>query len=186
MKINVVGTSGVGKSTLAQHLAAALSLPYIELDRLYWRPEWEGAPDEEFFASIAQATASAGWVLDGNYNRSRAVKWRDIDLVVWVDYSFVRTLYQAIRRALSRAWHQQELWPGTGNRETFRRTFCNRDSIILWTMKTWRSNRQRYLADMHSAQYGHIRFVRLRNQRQTERFIAEIVHQQAMAGRVHI
>ncbi|MDT9150914.1 shikimate kinase, partial [Escherichia coli] len=58
MKINVVGTSGVGKSTLAQRLAAALSLPYIELDRLYWRPEWEGAPDEEFFASIAQATAS--------------------------------------------------------------------------------------------------------------------------------
>ena len=37
MKINVVGTSGVGKSTLAKRLAALLSVPYIEMDTLYWR-----------------------------------------------------------------------------------------------------------------------------------------------------
>ena len=39
MKINVVGTSGVGKSTLARRLAQELSLPYIEMDVLYWLPE---------------------------------------------------------------------------------------------------------------------------------------------------
>ncbi len=50
MKINVVGTSGVGKSTLARRLAQILSLPYIEMDRLYWRPDWQGTPDDELFA----------------------------------------------------------------------------------------------------------------------------------------
>ncbi|MBN0386682.1 (d)CMP kinase, partial [Pseudomonas aeruginosa] len=46
MNINVVGTSGSGKSTLARRLAHRLELPWIELDRLYWRPNWQGAPDE--------------------------------------------------------------------------------------------------------------------------------------------
>ena len=32
MNINVVGTSGVGKSTLARRLAQILSVPYIEMD----------------------------------------------------------------------------------------------------------------------------------------------------------
>ena len=48
MNINVVGTSGSGKSTLARRLAHRLELPWIELDRLYWRPNWQGAPDEAF------------------------------------------------------------------------------------------------------------------------------------------
>ncbi len=98
MNINVVGTSGSGKSTLARRLAHRLELPWIELDRLYWRPNWQGAPDEAFFAAIAAATATPGWVLDGNYNRSRSVKWRAVDLVIWVDYGFWRTLRQAVWR----------------------------------------------------------------------------------------
>ncbi len=136
MNINVVGTSGSGKSTLARRLAHRLELPWIELDRLYWRPNWQGAPDEAFFAAIAAATATPGWVLDGNYNRSRSVKWRAVDLVIWVDYGFWRTLRRAVWRAASRAWRHQELWPGTGNCESFRRSFCSRESIILWTLKT--------------------------------------------------
>ena len=103
MKINVVGTSGVGKSTLARRLAQELSLPYIEMDALYWLPEWQGTPDDEFYAKLAAALAAPGWVLDGNYNRIRPVKWRAGDLVVWVDSSFWRTMRQAIWRAAARA-----------------------------------------------------------------------------------
>ena len=43
MNINVVGTSGSGKSTLARRLAHRLGLPWIELDRLYWRAKRGGA-----------------------------------------------------------------------------------------------------------------------------------------------
>ncbi|MFB5643666.1 AAA family ATPase [Kluyvera ascorbata] len=184
MKINVVGTSGVGKSTLAKRLAALFSVPYIEMDTLYWRPDWQGVTDEELFAALTQATAAPGWVLDGNYNRSRPVKWRDVDLVVWVDYSFWRTFRQAVWRAASRAWRQQELWPGTGNRESFRRSFFSRDSIILWTLKTWRPNRERYLRDMADPAWQHIRFVRLRNQRETEAFITQLMAEKARQSTV--
>jgi adenylate kinase family enzyme len=48
VKINVIGTSGSGKSTLAKQIATELAIPYIEMDRLYWRPDWQGTPDDEF------------------------------------------------------------------------------------------------------------------------------------------
>ena len=113
-------------------------------------------------------------VLDGNYNRTRDVKWRDVDLVVWIDRGFIRTLWQAVTRASRRAWHKQELWPGTGNRESFRRSFLTKDSIIIWTIKTWRSNRKRYQADMQNPQYKHIRFLRITRRQDAERLIASL------------
>ena len=85
MKINIVGTSGSGKSTLARRMAAELALPYIEMDTLYWLPDWQGTPDHLLFARLETVlNASPGWVLDGNYNRTRPVKWRNVDLVVWL------------------------------------------------------------------------------------------------------
>ncbi len=184
MNINVVGTSGSGKSTLARRLAHRLELPWIELDRLYWRPNWQGAPDEAFFAAIAAATATPGWVLDGNYNRSRSVKWRAVDLVIWVDYGFWRTLRQAVWRAAR---------PGVatsgscGRARATARVFAVRsaagESIILWTLKTWRQHRRRYLADMQDPQYRHIRFVRVRNPRQAEALLRELEAQRS-AGHI--
>jgi hypothetical protein len=61
-------------------------------------------------------------------------------VVVWVDYGFARTLWQAVTRAIKRAWHKQAL-ARNGNKESFRRAFFSRESIIIWTIKTWRNNR---------------------------------------------
>lgn len=175
MKINLIGTSGSGKSTLGRRLATELQLPYIEMDTLYWRPEWQGTPDEQLFETLESTlSATPGWVLDGNYNRTRPIKWRHVDLIIWVDYSFARTLRQAVMRAATRAWKQQELWPGTGNRESFRRSFFSRESVLLWTIKTWRSNRARYEADMADPQFSHIRFVRITTRQQADDLIHEL------------
>lgn len=63
MKINIIGTSGSGKSTLARRIATELSLPYIEMDRLYWRPEWKGTPDEELLETLANTLAATPGIL---------------------------------------------------------------------------------------------------------------------------
>ncbi|MFC0229367.1 AAA family ATPase [Serratia aquatilis] len=176
MRINVVGTSGSGKSTVARQLAQKLAIPYIEMDRLFWKPDWQELQDEAFLARVEQelAAAKSGWVLDGNYTRTQAVKWRDVDWVVWVDYGFCRTLWQAIRRAAVRSWHHTELWPETGNRESFTRSFFSRKSIILWTIKTYHRNRKKYLATMHNHNNRHIRFIQLRSPAETAAFLAGI------------
>lgn len=174
MRINIIGTSGSGKSTLGKRLARQLNVPYIDMDTLYWRPNWQGTPDEELYAKLEQILQQPGWVLDGNYNRSRDIKWRNVDLIIWIDYGFWRTLRQAVLRAIKRARHKQELWPGTGNCESFRRAFLSHESIILWTVKTWRSNRVRYARDMADPRYQHLRFVRLTSPQQADEFLATL------------
>ena len=103
MKVNVIGTSGSGKSTFSKALACALNIPYVEMDRLHWEPNWTASSDDEFFSTLEQALCGGSWVLDGNYTRTTHIKWRRVDRVIWLDYSFARTLYQACKRALSRA-----------------------------------------------------------------------------------
>ncbi len=173
MKINVVGTSGSGKSTVARQVAEKLSIPYIELDQLFWGPGWTETPDEEFFAKLRAALAQNSWVLDGNYSRTTPIKWKEVDMVVWLDFTFPRTVFQACKRALYRAITRRELWPKTGNKENLRQLFSN-DSIVLWTVKTYKKNRRKYLAMMADEQYASITFVRLKSPQEVRDFLATL------------
>ena len=70
MKVNVIGTSGSGKSTFSTALACAQNIPCVEMDRLHWKPNWTESSDDEFFSTLEQALCGDSWVLDGNYNRT--------------------------------------------------------------------------------------------------------------------
>ncbi len=48
-KINVIGTSGAGKSTFSKKLAQALNYPYIEMDKVFWESNWKWPTDEKLF-----------------------------------------------------------------------------------------------------------------------------------------
>ena len=41
-RIHVVGNSCSGKSSLGERLAAALQVPFVDLDALNWLPGWVG------------------------------------------------------------------------------------------------------------------------------------------------
>jgi adenylate kinase family enzyme len=173
-RINVIGTSGSGKSTFSRMLASELKYPYLEMDALFWKPNWQESSDEEFFANLADRLSDEKWVLDGNYNRTAEIKWSRVDTIVWVDYSFVRTLFQAVKRALVRIATKQELWSKTGNVESFRKSFLSKDSIILWTLKTYSRNRARYTELLNDPKYSHIKFVRITSPKKAKAFISEL------------
>jgi adenylate kinase family enzyme len=160
-RINVVGTSGSGKSTFARELAELLRLPYCEMDRLFWKAGWQESSNDEFFPKVHEVTSRPRWILDGNYTRTLPIKWKQVQLVIWLDPSLVRTVLRVTGRAIRRALTQEELWPRTGNRESLKRAFLSRKSIIWWAITTHRSNRTKYSAMMSSPAYAHICFVRL-------------------------
>lgn len=93
MKINVVGTSGSGKSTLARQLAERLDVPYIEMDRLYWRPEWQGTPDDAFWRGLSRRwpkRAKAGCWTATTAARSRSSGARSTISCGWTTVSGAR------------------------------------------------------------------------------------------------
>ena len=173
-RVNVVGTSGSGKSTFSKRLASKLELPSIEMDALFWNPRWSESPDEVFFARLRSALAEQRWVLDGNYDRTLPIKWQNVTAVIWLDYSLPRTLLQGIKRALFRAWTKTELWPGTGNRESFRGTFFSKKSVLLWSVRSHGRLRRRYGERIKDPAFSKIAFFRLQSPAEARDFLARV------------
>ena len=170
-RINVVGSSGSGKSTFSRKLSTILSVTHIEIDAIFWQPNWQ-EPEEDIFCSKLSAEISplSNWVLDGNYTRTIPIKWKNVQVVIWLDYSFIRTVFQAIKRAVTHAFSQKELWAGTGNKGTWRRLF-SKDSIVLHTIKTHNKVRRKYELLMSDKSYSHIEFVRFRSPKESGQFL---------------
>ncbi len=140
----MVGTSGSGKSTFAKSLASKMGFPYVEMDKLFWEPHWMEKEDQKFFSDLEAALQKDQWVLDGNYFRTQPIKWRRVDIVIWLDFSLPLTFTRALKRSIVRAITKIELWEGTGNRESFRKTFFHKDSILWWTLTSYSKNKERY------------------------------------------
>ena len=70
-RIVVMGTTGVGKTTLAREIARALEVPHVELDYYRFRENWVEVPNDEFRESVREALRGDRWVADGNYGAGR-------------------------------------------------------------------------------------------------------------------
>ena len=148
MRIVVVGTSGSGKTTMGKALAAALGVPHVEMDGLNWQPGWYDLArnePQEFFRRVAEAAAGEAWVMDGNYTKARDAHWSRATAFVWMDPPRWVVMRQVIWRSLSRAIARTELWPGTGNKELFRK-WLDKEHPIRWAWTYWPTNRARYAA----------------------------------------
>lgn len=171
-RINIVGSSGSGKSTLAKALSKKLDIPHIEIDRLFWSGNWIEANEDDFRESLKQSLTSDNWVVDGNYNRTRDLKWERATHIIWIDYSFTRTLFQSLKRNTQRMFSNKPFWEGTECRETFARTYLNKDTSILWWMITnYNHNRKRYTKLLKNGNDYNVPMIHLQTPKQTKAFI---------------
>lgn len=170
-RINVVGTSGSGKTTVARRAAEALGVPFVELDALHWEPDWQEAPDDELRERVSDVTRGRFWVVDGNYGKVRDIVWGRVDTVVWLDYSFPRIFLRLLWRTLRRGVRREELW--SGNRESLTMAL-SKDSILLWAITSYPKNRERYTELMSAPEYAHIRFLRHGSPRETEEWLESL------------
>jgi adenylate kinase family enzyme len=172
-RVSVVGNSGSGKSTVARELAAALGVPYLELDSVFHQPGWEPLPEDEFRRVVEAAAAGDSWVMDGNYSAVRPLVWARADTVVWLDLPKWIVMRRVVWRTLRRAVTRQELW--NGNREPLRNflTWAPEESIISWAWHNHGKYRDRYAAAAADPACGHLTFVRLTSRRAVSRFLTE-------------
>jgi adenylate kinase family enzyme len=171
MRCIVVGTSGSGKSVFARTLSAAISAPYVELDRLYWGPHWTPRPLPELQQSIREAAAGDSWVVDGNYSALSKILWSRATHIVWLNFTRLVVFSRVALRTLKRTITRQELW--AGNRESLRKALLSKDSILLWSLTTYSKNRLKYAQLRASPEYSHLQWHELRTPRQAVAFIRE-------------
>src|SRR3990172_12508187 len=78
-RILILGRTGSGKTTLARELAAALGVPHVELDALYFGPNFSTVPLPILRERTSAAIAGDRWVTDGNKSAVRDLVWPRAD-----------------------------------------------------------------------------------------------------------
>lgn len=171
-RINVMGNTCSGKTTVAGLLSADLAVPHVELDSLYWQPDWTPAEVARFRDSVDEATRSDSWVVDGNYSVSRDIVWDRADTIVWIDLPLPLLLGRVAARTARRVRIGEELW--NGNRETIGKAL-GRESLFVWVVKIQKLRRLQYPEWLTRPEYSHLTAVRLRSPEAVERWLADAV-----------
>lgn len=132
-KFAVIGFTGSGKTTFSRALSEVVDSPHIELDRIYWKANWERPSHDEFVHNLSKSITgvepSFGWIADGSHEESREYIWTRCDVIIWLDYSKKIILSRYIKRFLSNYFTSRTLW-GL-NKESFYRSFLNKNTSIV-------------------------------------------------------
>lgn len=86
-KIIVIGCMGSGKSTFAEKLHRKTKIPLFHLDNIWWKADRTHISREEFDSELNRIMQGDSWIIDGDYNRTYAVRFEKCDTVIFLDYS---------------------------------------------------------------------------------------------------
>lgn len=170
-RVAIVGTSCSGKSTLARELSRRLGTLHVELDELFWGPNWTARSAEEFIASVDRATAGPAWIVDGNYSATRALVLQRATTVVWLNYPLSTLMRRAVSRTFRRLVTRERLF--NGNREPFL-GFLHTYWIPWWVLQSHQRLRREYAALIASPQCGHLQVIEIRSTSGMERLLIEL------------
>lgn len=171
-RVAVIGTSCSGKTVFARRLAAQLRQPHIELDALFWGPNWTARPIGAFQALVADVVASDRWVIDGNYSTVQDLVWSRVSSIVWLNYSFRLVMARALRRTVRRSIRREVLF--SGNYESLTTAFFSRQSILWWVITTYRRRRRRYRQLLRQETLAQIRVLEFSRPVDAERFLSKL------------
>jgi energy-coupling factor transporter ATP-binding protein EcfA2 len=178
-RILILGRTGSGKTTLARELAAAIGVPHVELDALYFGRDFSTVPLSVLRERTSAAIAGDRWVTDGNKSAVRDLVWPRADTVIWLDYSLVVSLWRLGRRAL---WRTSVLKAQAAERDGkagLPRQFLLAAKGVLTALRSHKGQRREYPRMFAKQENQHLAVVRLRSPRATRDWLAR-----APAGRV--
>ena len=174
-RIIVIGTTGSGKSMLAERLAKKLGIDFIELDALHWLPNWKHVSDVEFRVLVERATRTPGWVIAGNYSAIRDISWPRAEVIVWLDYPLRIIFWRLWRRTWSRWWTQELLWNTNYERLLPQFKIWSADeSLFNWLFKTYWRRKREYPLLFVLPEYAHLKVLHFNNPKETEDWLLSL------------
>jgi len=178
-RILVLGRTGSGKTTLARELAAELGAPHIELDALYFGPQFSTAPLPVLRERVSAAVAADRWVTDGNKSAVRDLVWPRADTVIWLDYPLVVSLWRLGRRALWRASAIKTQTHGEVGTSSRRKQMMSAAKGVFTALRSHRGQRRTYPRMFAEEQNRHLTVLRLRSPRATRRWHSRVIDTRA-------
>ena len=173
-RILILGRTGSGKTTLARELAAAIDVPHVELDALYFGPGFTTVPLPVLRERTTAAIAAERWVTDGNKSAVRDLVWPRADTIVWLDYPVGVSLWRLGKRALWRTSVLKTEASQTGDKAGLPKQMLSAAKGVLTALRSHRGQRRTYPKMFAEPQNRHLAVVRLRSPRATRRWLARV------------
>lgn len=170
-RIVIVGSTGSGKTTLGQNLGQRLGLVHIELDSIFWGPNWTPIEETDFIAQTKSQLSADGWVVDGNYRAVRDMVWEQADTVVWLNYPLPTIFKQLFKRTYKRVRNKEVLW--NNNVETFREQFLSAESLFIYAIKH-RLKSHQYRTRFQDPKFAHLNKIELRSPKQMRHWFSSL------------
>ncbi|MGE5462306.1 MAG: adenylate kinase [Syntrophothermus sp.] len=173
-RVVVVGVTSSGKSTLAERISRYFDMDFVELDALYWEPNWQGAPPEIFRERVERAVRDEKWIVAGNYHVVRDLIWPRAEAVIWLDYPFWTVFWQLTRRTFRRWWKKELLW-GTNIEPLYVHfKLWSQESLFHWLIKTYWRRKREIPALFSRPEHQHLQLIRFGHPKETEKWLAEL------------
>jgi predicted kinase len=171
-RILILGGTGSGKTTLARELATALQVPHVELDALYFGPEFSTAPLPLLRERTSAAIAGDRWVTDGNKQAVRDLVWPRADTIVWLDYALGLRLWRLAKRARGRTSTLTAEAVKSGSRTALPAQLFAAGKGVLTALRSHAGQRREYPRMFAEPANRHLAVVRLRSPRATREWLA--------------
>jgi adenylate kinase family enzyme len=167
-RVLVAGSTGAGKTTMAQALSDRLGLPHTEMDALWHGPGW--VPRPGFADDVAAMLATGSWVTEYQYRTVKADLLAAAQAVVWLDHPFLLVAARLLRRSVVRAVTRRPFH--NGNVENPRMWARASHPLRIVLSREFWAKRRRTEAELAEAARRGVVVVRLRGARQTRRWLA--------------
>ena len=173
-RILIIGRTGSGKTTLARELSATIGVPHVELDSLYFGPNFSTVPLPVLRERTSAAIAGEKWVTDGNKSAVRDLVWPRADTIIWLDYPLVVSLWRLGKRALWRTSVLKEQAEKTGKKSSLPQQFIAGAKGVLTALRSHRDQRREFPILFAKPENQHLAIVRLNSPQATQRWLERI------------
>ncbi|MDI6527508.1 AAA family ATPase [Pseudomonas otitidis] len=175
-RVMIIGQPGSGKSTLARRLGELTGLPVVHIDTIHWQPGWVERTRDEKTRLCHEVEARERWIFEGGHSETWGTRLARADLLVWIDRSAPLRFWRVLLRTLSLRGRTRPDLP-----ENCPEQLGNLPEFFGFMWRTRQSARAK-MEQLAATAPSTCRVVRLRSNRDTERFLADIQASRVVSG----